>query len=791
MSFRRLFAAALTMLVVTGCAQETVTPGGDRPQPEAPGLTPLGAPTESDLRDDLSLLGQYVTPNDQAFLSKFDALVAALGAGTGFGDELDDLISKIELEVEKYLGSPINGSLDDCVDGTNDEDCLTVGELRDQIIADLYRFVGLDPTGTICVVPPGAPSSFCETQTAGDNAGFVYFPPAIFNQLTHISIKALQNSSVFSGLDEYGYVLEIRTAPISTFAGEKPIVVACVPTDTPSDVLDRLLLAHRRAEAKYGPNPPFGLLPDQELGGDPTLESFAATFCGTPEATSSSGPSVFGLSVDSPLNRLLIGARDFLLPSQLSASNAVLLATRGFSGASGSPEEFSTFRAVDRGVTGAGGSPEEFAPQAAEEMLPTANAVGTASPVPVVPGAPTVTVSTVGNPVPLPVARVKVFFELVAPGGAVAGMESDASFDGCAQAVNGVIEVPTDEKGEAVLPCLNYGTLAGYKKLLVSFDPQSVDGELCMVASAMGGCAPDYSEKYLIQTVAGPAATIEIVEGDGQTADAYTAVAIAPKVVVKDQYSNVAPGVEVDWSANVGTIDPNGGEGSEDTGTTTTGGDGTSTLTSWTLGVGANTLLAEITTSDGIQSVTFNATGTFELVLANACETGGAKDDITKYGFYFPNERGKIIQAIGLNLSSNGAPGLSENYEVTLTATRQAGETRTATARLQSGSNSSKGEENLVIFDFGTNPFPPLGGNAGSTPVTVQMSVVQVIDGVELLLPSNRAVNMNAGGCAAGSKNCKPVKVPEALGCNITESQLVPFVQDYRRGLAARVYTSP
>lgn len=792
-----LFAAVLFSLALAGCAPETAAPGVEREQEPVGGLTPLGAPTESELRADLTRLGNYVLPNDQSIVSKFDALVTAYQAGTGFADELQALIDKINLEVQKYTRTPTNGSLNDCVDGGTYPGCETVGMLRDQVIADIYRFVGLDPDATICIVPPGAPSTFCETQAANDNAGFVYFPPALFSQLTYVSIKALQNSSVFSGLDEYGYVLEIRTAPVTTFGNDQPIVVACVPTDTPADVLDRLLLAHRRAEAKYGPNPPFSLLPDEDLSGDQTLESYAAQFCGVPQPSAGpTGPSLFGLSADSPLNRMLVSARDLLLPEPLHASNALLLATRGFSGASGSPEEFSTFRAVDRGVTGAGGSAEEFAPSATGAATAAATGeAGSSSST----GLPTVVVQTPAGGAGVP--GVRVTFALADPtstdgsGNLLYTPASEASL-----CIGSPTTVVTDANGAATLPCLNFGTKAGYKNLQVSFDPGQVFTDLaiseqpCMIGAA-GTCDNTFTQNFLIETVAGPAAGIAIVEGNNQVAAAYTAVATAPKVVVTDQYGNVVAGADVDWSANVGTIEPNNGLGNEDNGSTTTGTDGTTALTSWTLGVGANTLLAELTTAGGIQSVTFNATGTFELVLANACVTGGAKDDITRFGFYVPNEKNKIIQAIGLNLSSNGAPGQSENYEVTLTATRrlQQGssvetQVRQATARLQSGSNSSKGEESLVIFDFGSNPF--MGDNRNGD-ITVRMSVVEVINGIESPLPSNRSVNMNAGGCSAGSKNCKPVAVTGARACNITESQLNPLVLDYRRGLAARIYTSP
>lgn len=780
MQFRRsLLAVGLVLFAMLGCAPEPTGPERGTDAGEHPPLAPSAntAELEALIRAKLTELASITPPDATAYQALFTNLLNVLVQNP---DDVGGKLQTLLQFLDNHAGAAPDGS--------------PAATLRDDLITLLYALVGLDPDATICILPANHSTEFCQVLDNGSPAGFVHFPQALFDQLTFVSVKSLGSAApVGSGLDEYGYTIEVRTAPVSSFGQTlRPTVVTCVPQDLPDAVLDRLLLGHRRAADKYQGNPPFSLLPEAI---DPEVADEAAAFCGEPEsAPSSSGPSVFGLSVDSPLNRLLVSARSLFLPAELSASNSVLLATRGFSGASGSPEEFSTFRAVDRGVTGAGGSPEEFAPQATEGSPATGyqGAAGTSATT----GLPHVIVQTPGG---AGVAGVLVTFALSNPGGAgLTASQASLCLDQPAT-------VATDANGMAELPCLSFGTLAGFKNLQVSFDPTAVltgDGFLpgeqpCMIGAG-GVCDNSVTANFLIETVAGPAATIEIVEGDNQTAPAYSAVDIAPKVVVKDQYGNVVSGAEVDWSANVGTIEPNLGADLQDLAQTATGTDGTSALTSWTLGVGANTLLAEITASGGIQSVTFNANGTFGLSLANACVTGGGKDDITKYGFHFPSENGRLIRAIGLHLSSNGAPGQSENYEVTLTATRtlKSGNsttveaTRQATARLQSGSNSSKGIENLVVFDFLGNPFPVLPNGSNGT-VTVTMTVAQIVDGVPQALPANRSVNMNVGGCPAGSKNCKPVKVAEARACSITESQLNPYIANYRNGLAARVYTSP
>ncbi len=479
MSFRRASAIlSLLLLVVTGCAQDTTAPLGSADDAAGTFGFPAAAGSIADLRADLERLAIRTVPNKNAFLSKFDALVAAL-PGDDYGDELLVLLNFLEEQVQqRYLQPPKRGKLTDCVVPNGGSGCETVGALYDEVVAGIMAMVGLSsgPNTTICVLPDGHTSEFCRApESGGQGTGFVFFPAALFDKLTFVSVKSLGQASVGSGLDEYGFTVEIRTAPVSEFGSVRPTVVACVAPGLDQSLLDRLLLGHRRAEEKYGTNPPFSLLPEAM---DPAVEAEAVDYCGA----ASGGPSVFGLSPESPLNRLLVGARDLFLPAQLSASNAVMLATRGFSGASGSPEEFSTFRAVDRGVTGAGGSPEEFAPQA-----------NGADPVPAVTGeigseandVYVLTVATLGAE--LGVNGVKVTFTLTDP---ISGLpSSEASF--CNGASSVVVYTGGFDDGapmgSAQIPCLKFGLEAGYKNLSAEIDPTSVDDLACVV-DANGLC---------------------------------------------------------------------------------------------------------------------------------------------------------------------------------------------------------------------------------------------------------------------------------------------------------------
>lgn len=94
--------------------------------------------------------------------------------------------------------------------------------------------------------------------------------------------------------------------------------------------------------------------------------------------------------------------------------------------------------------------------------------------------------------------------------------------------------------------------------------------------------------------------TVGINAGDGQTAPVGTSVAIAPSVVVDTGGFPIA-GVEITFSVA-------SGGGSITSPIATTNSSGIATIGSWTLGLGANSLIA--TTRAAGDSVTFTATGT-------------------------------------------------------------------------------------------------------------------------------------------------------------------------------------
>jgi hypothetical protein len=731
---------------------QAVTSGGS--------CTPKDASTiEAEIVD---LYFQNDWPDPNSAISKFNQVKALLAAGSTVEAQLKarDLVRFIENKFSNL---------------TPAEQADTQEEM-DTVVADIFCFVGI--SGAVFDLNPGDPAK--AFATPGGTAG-VWFPPNSVPVGTMVVIEDITSlyecpSGVFCGqsplntpLDKYPTYVAISLIPNFVFTPPTlPVVAVCFPSDTPFDVLDELVVGHQS---------PDGF----EALAPVTIPSELLALLNCPTITAQqSAPS--GM-----LARWLAPIANAFLPQPLQARSLF-----AFGGAGGSPEEFSPFGGVDTQVAGAGGSPEEFVRAATRTPVPMASVViqssptitgtaGTTTPTGTLTGAlPKVTVNTRGQDGDVnPIAGVKVIFSVnAAANNAPAG---NAQLCAAGGVVPPTVEVLTDASGEATLPCLDFGTEAGYSNIKARFDPSSLTFEGSDLITVLVNGSTDNSVNFLSYTNAGPAYAIAIVEGDNKTANAYTAVTNPqPKVKVTDLYGNDVPGALVTWTASFVQLSPP----SVDPSSTLTGTDGTAAVTSWILGPGANTLLAEVSTAAGPRSVTFNGTGTITLGLANACATGGAKDDILKYGFY-AKQANKAVGAIGLNLSSNGAPGTSENYEITLKVSLNGGTSfpYSAKARLQSGSNSSKGVESLVLFDFANNPVPNGNGN-----MTVRMEAVSVTGGTPQPLPPNRVINMNVGTCSAGSKSCKGAVVQSGVACNITESQLTPFVQDYRKGFAARIY---
>ena len=161
---------------------------------------------------------------------------------------------------------------------------------------------------------------------------------------------------------------------------------------------------------------------------------------------------------------------------------------------------------------------------------------------------------------------------------------------------------------------VTFSVLSGGGEVAGAVDTTGPDG-IAQVGSWTLGAAPDTNElrvsalgvdSALVFTATGilVATTIAVFEGDAQTAEAGTAVAIAPAVIVRDQ--NGAP-----FAGTAVTFAVESGGGTIAGATDTTDSAGVARVGSWTLGAtaGENALLA---TASGISGspVRFTATAT-------------------------------------------------------------------------------------------------------------------------------------------------------------------------------------
>jgi alpha-tubulin suppressor-like RCC1 family protein len=113
--------------------------------------------------------------------------------------------------------------------------------------------------------------------------------------------------------------------------------------------------------------------------------------------------------------------------------------------------------------------------------------------------------------------------------------------------------------------------------------------------------APTVTVSFSATGTVGPAARLEIHEGDGQSATIGTAVATAPAVRLVDAFGNAVPGIAV-------TFVPVAGSGTVTGGTVNTNAQGIARVGSWVLGfsVGEQVLRAA---RAGIDTVSIRATG--------------------------------------------------------------------------------------------------------------------------------------------------------------------------------------
>ncbi len=165
-----------------------------------------------------------------------------------------------------------------------------------------------------------------------------------------------------------------------------------------------------------------------------------------------------------------------------------------------------------------------------------------------------------------PVAGISVTFAVTAGGGTLANPVRTTGADGIA-AVGG----------------WTLGTVVGLNTL----------------SATIAGVAPPLN--FSATGVVGPAATLTVVEGDGQSATIGTPVAVSPGVKITDAFGNSVAGLAVTFAVATGG-------GSLTTASPVSDASGVARVGSWQLGLvpGGNTVTAS---RAGVAAVTFSATG--------------------------------------------------------------------------------------------------------------------------------------------------------------------------------------
>ena len=198
-----------------------------------------------------------------------------------------------------------------------------------------------------------------------------------------------------------------------------------------------------------------------------------------------------------------------------------------------------------------------------------------------------------------------------------------------------------------------------------------------------------------------PAATLEIVTGNGQTATAGSAVTVAPQVRVLDADGLSVPGVAVTFSVT-------GGAGIVAGGTPVTDNGGLAAVSSWTLGTtaGSNTLQATVS---GLPPVTFTATGVAGAATQLTLVSGNAQTGQVGTALALP----LVVRATDSN--GNPAPGGTVNWTTGL-GSLSAASTITDDAGLAQ-----------VLWTLGTAPVAHAAAAAlGGTSATVDFTATAI-----------------------------------------------------------------
>jgi adhesin/invasin len=226
-----------------------------------------------------------------------------------------------------------------------------------------------------------------------------------------------------------------------------------------------------------------------------------------------------------------------------------------------------------------------------------------------------------------------------------------------------------------------------------------------MTATAAGGAIAGNPVTFTATAVAGAPASIARLAGDNQQTTVGQSVAVAPHVVVRDQFGNPVAGITVTFSVVAGS-------GSVTGPAPTTDSNGQAALGTWTLGTvtGLNRLTATATGS-GIAGnpVTFSATAVADVPASIAASAGD-------------NQQGPISQPLPIPATvlvrdryGNPVSGVQVTFAVALGGGSVSGAVQTTNAN---------GLASVGSWTLGPNPGPntltatAVGGGIAGNPVS-------------------------------------------------------------------------
>ncbi|MFN0178349.1 MAG: hypothetical protein ACKVZ0_06080 [Gemmatimonadales bacterium] len=543
-TLRRL--TAVLLLFSSACAvdkggEDTTTsipPAGPRLGPPAV-PNPLCSPVTSDeIRDQLRVLYREAGWSDvNTALARFETIEGQVGSG-----EIDearigtrDLVRLIEAKF---------GQL------TPEQQAASQAEL-DELRTDLFCYVGI--SGQVFDLNPGDPTKAFEIPAVVG----VQFPPNSVPVGTLVSVTDIATgpAPLVTNLDTYPGYVAITLYPNTVLAADA-VVVICAPPQAPAT----LLVGHQ--------DPTVGF----ELLTPTPVPSLLQSTCSSPLPTSQNRSGWLG--------RLMAQMTTVLTPQPLQAAPMMFLG-----GVGGLTRKFSPFGLVDpslNAVGGVGGSTRKFTPPAgAPSSGPAANPpfpplfyqgpVGTSTTT----GLPFATVATPGGDPDGSnlIAGVTVTFRA----DPATTFDPDANAKVC-RVIGGVVtiqdtvQVQTDVNGIATLPCLSFGTVAGFANLEATFDPTSLQFPNSGLVSitAVDGTTTGTSLNWLIKADAGQPTALSIVTAPSSSAQAGVPLTTQPAFQLQDTFGNpvTASGTDVTATVTSGggtasftgpvTTDPNG-----------------------------------------------------------------------------------------------------------------------------------------------------------------------------------------------------------------------------------------